>query len=131
MSKTENIIFSLKNSVSQETESDQKAINAACEKLQAFEAENEQLKTALGKALDNGTFKPHIKSILDFHRQEYPTQSNHWLSGFLNAYCEQLGEDDAFGVPLRQRQLEQENEFFKVQIRELREKIEIISGNPF
>lgn len=116
---------------------------------------NEQLKTALGKALDNAGFKPHIKSLLEFHRQEFPfvpgdNSSEHgeryyWLSGFLNAYQEGLGDDDGLGTPLRQRQLEEEvlalntgnaelkeeNHFLKVQIRELREKIERISGNPF
>lgn len=105
--------------------------------IEALKAENEQLKTALGKALDNGTFAPHIKSVLDFHRQEFPFEPGdntseqreryYWLSGFLNAYLEELGEDSAFGVPLRQRQLEEENKGLKKQIAELQAEIESLN----
>lgn len=122
-----------------------KELDNLCDKgaemIEQLKTENENLKNALGKALDNAGFKPHIKTLLEFHRQEFPfvpgdnsseyRERYYWLSGFLNAYQEQLGEDDGFGTPLRQKQLEEENEFLKTQVRELKQKIETLNSNPF
>lgn len=90
-------------------EEDRCLIWAACRRLEQLASENENLKTALGKALDNAGFKPHIKSLLEFHRQEFPfapgdNSSEHreryyWLSGFLHAYAEKWADIDDFGTP--------------------------------
>jgi len=77
--------------------------------IKQLKGEKEDLKTALQKTLDAARFKPHIKEILAFHRQEFPFEpgdgsSEHreryyWLSGFLHAYAEKWADIDDFGAP--------------------------------